>query len=128
MAEKFFRLAAEAGHTPSRFYAALMLIEMGNKELAAQELQELRGSYPDLWDECSKELAMLRYAYGHTLYASGDWDLSTLSRSERVRMGRYADSIGQFVKCPGYISRTDRNRLHGCHTLSGDGQDLSNIQ
>ena len=109
MAEKFFRLAAQEGHIPSHFYAARMLIEIGHKELAAQELQEIRGEHPALWDAAAKELAMLRYAYGFSLYAQAEWDIGSLTREEQVRMGQYADSTGQFAHALGIFRDLIRN-------------------
>ena len=97
MARKFFRQAADAGEPIGRLYEARMDIELGRADTANLKLSVFRARNEAYWEATSKELAMLLKAYGQDVYALTEWDISTLSYNEKVRIGKYADSLNQFV-------------------------------
>jgi len=96
MARPHFAQQAEAGQPLGRLYAAKMDIDLGRQEKAFGDLSELRAEQEQLLDACTKEIAMLLQANGQPVYAQAQYDLSQLSYAERLRMGRYADSLQYF--------------------------------
>ncbi len=98
VARSYFNQAGEAGFPKGYLYAAKMAIDMGEADTAFRELTDIRGSHPDLWDDVSKELAMLLKAYssGDETFAQTEWDLSTLTAEEQIRISLYADSLNGF--------------------------------
>jgi len=97
MARRYFRLAGEYGLPQGQLYAAKTAIDLGMADSAQEELTIIRVEHPPLWDEASRELAMLLKAYGQDAFAQVEWDLSALSTKERMRISLYADSLGQYV-------------------------------
>ncbi|MDX2245741.1 MAG: hypothetical protein SF052_03130 [Bacteroidia bacterium] len=97
MARKYFLAQAEAGDLWGELYAAKMNIDLGNADSASLQLSMLRAKDQALWEPCGRELAMLLKAYGQDLYAGTEWDLSTLTFDEKVRIGIYADSMNQYI-------------------------------
>ncbi|MEM9984025.1 MAG: hypothetical protein AAF804_02925, partial [Bacteroidota bacterium] len=96
LAKYFFERQAQAGDTLGRLYAAKMKIDLGMAEEARADLSLLRAEAETLWLPCTKEISMLLRAYGQELYAQIEYDPSQLSFEEKVRMGRYADSMSYF--------------------------------
>ncbi|MEZ4777138.1 MAG: hypothetical protein R3D00_28435 [Bacteroidia bacterium] len=97
MARKYFLAQAEAGDLRGDLYAAQMDIDLGNADSASLQLSMLRAKDQSLWEPCGRELAMLLKAYGQDLYAQTEWNLSTLTFDENVRIGLYADSMNQYI-------------------------------
>lgn len=97
MARKYFLAQAEAGDLRGSLYAAQMDIDLGNADSASIQLSMLRAQDSSLWEPCGRELAMLLKAYGQDIYAQTEWDLATLTFDENVRIGRYADSMNQYI-------------------------------
>ncbi|MEO0469743.1 MAG: hypothetical protein AAF206_08995 [Bacteroidota bacterium] len=97
MAQKYFAQAGEEGLGEGKLAAAQLLIDLGQKDSAASALSLIRVEHTELWDECSKELAMLLTAFGQDVYAATEYDISQLSFDEMVRIGLYADSMNQFI-------------------------------
>ena len=105
MARKYFMLAGEAGDTKGYLYAAKMDLDLGRKDSAQLAFTSLRVEDESLWEACSRELAMLLQAYGQESFAMLEWDLSSLSRDERMRISLYADSINFFINAEGNFSQ-----------------------
>jgi len=80
-----------------KYLAALMDLDRGFFQAGSEQLTQIRGESDELFQKCSKELALLLKAYGQDIYAQTEWDLSTLDIDERVRIGVYSDSLGQFA-------------------------------
>ena len=96
LAQVYFERAGEAGDPRGWLYAAKMDIDLGRLAAGNDSLSVLRARSEALYEECSREIALLLSAVGQPLYAQTEWDLSTLTIDERVRLGRYADSAEYF--------------------------------
>jgi len=96
LAKVYFNKAGESGDPRGWLYAAKMDIDLGRLSAANDSLSVLRARSEDLYEECSREIALLLSAVGQPLYAQTEWDLSSLTVDERVRLGRYADSAEYF--------------------------------
>jgi len=97
MAKLYYQKAGEAGDPKGTLMASKMNLDLGEKDSAQVHLSELRVKYPDLWEEASKELAILLAAYGQTVFAQTESDLSQLTLDEQVRISLYADSTNQYI-------------------------------
>lgn len=97
LAKGYFERAGEAGDPRGWLYAAKMDIDLGRLAAGNDSLSVLRAREEALYEECSREIALLLSAVGQPLYAQTEWDLSTLTFDERVRLGRYADSAEYFT-------------------------------
>lgn len=96
MAKGYFEKQARVGDPQGRFLAAVMDIDLGRAEEANAALSLLRAEEEEYFEPASREIAMLLKAYGQDLYAQLEYDLSKLSYEEKIRMGRYADSMQYF--------------------------------
>lgn len=96
LAKPYFVAAGRVGDPRGWLYAAKMDIDLGRLAAANDSLSSLRARHEDLYEACSREIALLLNAVGQPLYAQTEWDLSTLSYDERVRLGHYADSAAYF--------------------------------
>ena len=97
MARKHFYLMGDAGNPTGYVHAAQLESLSGLQDSAFVHLTQLRGKYDTLWQDCAKELALLFNAYGQPVYAQTEWDASTFSRNERIRISLYADSTNQYL-------------------------------
>lgn len=93
MARYFFLQAAEAGDPFGGLYAAKMELDLGKSDSAFEHLSTLRIAHDTLWNPVAKELGMLYSAIGEELIANTEWDMGSLSRNERIRVARYADTL-----------------------------------
>ncbi|MEM6767863.1 MAG: hypothetical protein AAF655_23205 [Bacteroidota bacterium] len=98
MAKVFYQQAGEAGDSYGSFMEALMMLDTRQPDSAYTKLIALRSEATELFEPISKELGMLLKAYsqGDETYAALEWDLSTLSLEERIRVSLYADSVDRF--------------------------------
>jgi len=97
MAMEYFTKAADLGMQADHLHALRMQIEMGDHEAAFLQIQPLRILYEDddtLYTELRIESAMLAAANGDLLGAMTDWDLSELSRDQRIIQSLYAAAAG----------------------------------
>lgn len=97
MARKYFHRAGELGESKGKMYHAKMNIDLGNADSAQFQLNMARVEDQRLWEDCSKELALLLYSRGQSSFAQLEWDQSLFTRNERMRLSIYADSINQFI-------------------------------
>ncbi|MCB0837805.1 MAG: tetratricopeptide repeat protein [Bacteroidetes bacterium] len=97
MAREYFRKAGEAGKPIGFLDEARMDIDLGRADTANLKLSFFRAEHEEYWEATSKELAMLLKAYGQDVYAQTEWDVNALSFNEKVRIGKYADSLNHFV-------------------------------
>jgi predicted Zn-dependent protease len=93
LARTYFEQAYQAGDPRGGLYAAKMTIDLGGLAAGHDSLSRLRARHDVLWEECSREISLLLSAVGQPLYARTEWDPNTLTFDERVRLGRYADSM-----------------------------------
>ncbi|MEM7035711.1 MAG: hypothetical protein AAF570_01955, partial [Bacteroidota bacterium] len=94
MAAAFFNKSAAHGRTADIMNEARMEIDRGNQEYAFQRMNAARTADSTLFDEVSREIAMMQLARGEYFMASLGFDLGTLSRDEHIRTGLYAGAIG----------------------------------
>ncbi|MEO1416584.1 MAG: tetratricopeptide repeat protein [Bacteroidota bacterium] len=97
IAKDYFLKSEESGLAKAGYAAAVMDIDLGWKESARQKLSETRVKSDELFELCSKEIAILLKAYGQDLYAELEWPLVDLSFDEMMRIGIYADSMSQYI-------------------------------
>ena len=98
MAKLLYQKAGESGDPNGYLMEALMMLDTQQADSAYFKLVALRSSHGELYEPIAKEVGMLLKAYsqGDETYASTEWDLSTLSRDEQVRISLYADSVDLF--------------------------------
>ncbi|WNJ21445.1 tetratricopeptide repeat protein [Pontibacter sp. G13] len=96
MAQYYFEQQAEGGDPYGSLYAAWMLLDQRKLDTASVRLTMLRGEQESLFEECSKELSMLLLAYHEPVFAMMEYDPAKLTLDDRMRVGIYADSLGQF--------------------------------
>ena len=98
MARKYFLESGNAGNPWGYLHAAQMEIELHMPDTADSRLSLIRVQYDTLWNEASKERAMLLRPYvKDDVYVQTMYDLNSLSFKENIRMGLYADSLNQYI-------------------------------
>lgn len=93
MARHYFLLAAAAGDPYGSLFAAKTELDMGLTDSAFVHLSALRVQHPELWTAVAKEMGMLYSAYGQPIIADTEWDMTTLSPEEQIRVACYADTL-----------------------------------
>ncbi len=96
MAQQLFQQAGELGLSKGRLYAARMALELGQRDSAFVHLSSLRVEDENLWEACSRELAMLFHAIGQPLLAETEWPSADFSQDDWTRVGIYADSTASY--------------------------------
>ncbi|MEM6804941.1 MAG: hypothetical protein AAF696_26320, partial [Bacteroidota bacterium] len=98
MALRYFSSAGEKGNQKALLHAAQMEIELGRADTADAHLSLLLASQEDLYDEVSKEKAMLLLPYvKNEVFVSKMVDLESLSFNDNILIGIYADSLNQYI-------------------------------
>jgi predicted Zn-dependent protease len=93
MARYYFRQAASAGDAYGGLLAAKVELDMGLTDSAFKHLSELRVKDTTLWADVAKEMGMLYSAYGQEVIADTEWDMTSLSLDEKIRVALYADTL-----------------------------------
>ena len=87
----------KAGNGRGRLYAAYAMLDQNHLFLAQLALSRLRVEEEQSWEACSKELAMILLAAGEPVYAETEYPTAQLAYKEWLRVGRYADSMRNYV-------------------------------
>ena len=97
MAEYCFRKASEANVPKGQYLEGLLLLDQGKYDSALVKLSEVRVRDESLWDPASKERAMLLLANGQDVFAGIEYDLTSLSFDDWMRVADYADSTQFYI-------------------------------
>ncbi|MEL6672633.1 MAG: hypothetical protein AAFR61_10600 [Bacteroidota bacterium] len=97
MARKYFLQAGRQGNPFGWLRAAQMDIELGRKDSAYDKLRSMRVTYDTLFSAASVEMALLERPFVSAEGGLSTFDYGGLGFNEQMRMGLYADSLGQFL-------------------------------
>lgn len=97
MAGKFFRTAYQNGNAKAGLYAAKLDMELGRRDSAYTTLSRLRVQHTDLWQDVSRELAVLLQAYNQPVFAETEFPAAKFSYEDRIRIGIIADSTNRYI-------------------------------
>lgn len=97
MAEYCFRKASEANEPKGQYLEGLLLLDQGKYDSALVRLSEVRVRDEFLWDDASKERAMLLLANGQDVFAGIEYDLTSLTFNDWMRVADYADSTQFYI-------------------------------
>lgn len=98
MALRYFKSSGDTGNPKASLHAAQMEIELGRADSADAHLSLLIAKQEDLYEEISKERAMLLLPYvKNEVFVSKMVDLESLSFDDNILIGIYADSLNQYI-------------------------------
>lgn len=137
MAEYCFHQAAEVGSGKGKFLESLMMLDLGKLDSALVYLGEARILDESLWDPVSKERALLLLADGQDVYASLEYDLSSLEFEDWMRVAQYADSSLQYIPALNAYRKAQQKdsaavapylELARLYTKAGDSLAFENLE
>lgn len=97
MARFYFAQAAQAGHPKAGLYAATLNIDLNRPDSAQAALSRLRVQHQELWQDVSREMAIMLHAYNQPVFAETEFPAANFTRNDQMRIALLADSTNRYV-------------------------------